>query len=49
MVLYNLLLGLQVSGMFENDEKFLNVRDGSLILILTSGIVELIFKYYHLK
>ena len=47
MVLYNLLLGLQVSEMFENGEKFLNVRDGSLIPILTLGIVELIFKYCH--
>ena len=49
MVLCNLLLGLQVSGIFENDEKFLNVKDGSLIPILTLGIIELIFKYYHLK
>ena len=49
MVLCNLLLGLQVSGMFENGEKFLNVRDGSLIPILTLGIVELIFKYCHLE
>ena len=49
MVLCNLLLGLQVNEMFENGEKFLNVRDGNLIPILTLGIVELIFKYYHLE
>ena len=49
MVLYNLLLGLQVSEIFENGEKFLNVREGSLIPILTLGIVKLIFKYCHLK
>ena len=49
MVLCNLLLGLQVSEIFENGEKFLNVRDESLIPILTLRIVELIFKYCHLK
>ena len=39
MVLYNLLLGLQVSEIFENGEKFLNVKDESFIPILTLRIV----------
>ena len=42
--IYNLLQRLQVSKKFENNERFLNVRDGSQVSILTLGVVELVFK-----
>ena len=44
--IYNSLQGLQVSRKFENDERFLNIRDESQVSILTLGVIELIFKSY---
>ena len=41
----NLLQGLQVSRKFENDERFLNMRDGKQVLILTLGVIKLVFKF----
>ena len=40
----NSLQGLQVSRKFKNDEKFLNVRDGSQVPIRALGVIELVFK-----
>ena len=40
----NSLSGLQVSRRFEQDERFLNIGDGSLILILALGTIQLIFE-----
>ena len=40
----NSLQGLQVSRKFENDERFLNVKNESQISILTLEVVKLVFK-----
>ena len=41
--IYNSLQGLQVSRRFEEGERFLNVRDGRLVLVLVLRIIKLIF------
>ena len=40
----NSLQGLQVSRKFREDERFLNVRDGSLISVLTLETLQLVFE-----
>ena len=40
----NSLQGLQVSKKFKNDERFLNMGDGSQVSIRALGVVELVFK-----
>ena len=42
--IYNLLQGLQVSKRFEEDERFLNVRDGRPVPVLALETIKLVFK-----
>ena len=42
----NSLQELRISRRFKEDERFLNVGDGSRVLVLALGVVELCFESY---
>ena len=42
--IYNSLQGLRISWRFKDDKRFLNVGDGSHVLVLALGVVELFFE-----
>ena len=42
--IYNSSQGLQVTSRFREGERFLNVGDGRLVLVLTLGIIKLVFE-----